>query len=138
LKEVALGQRPLHIWVFVAKNTDKFILRQDILCTHDTYVNLKHHVVWLGKGEVSRWLEERPWSFPHTMASDEVMIVMWRSHDCRAEGLHDAKTIVGSSSKAAKDVHQEVHMVRVPDEPPKGDLSWRLKTNRYGSISVEV
>jgi hypothetical protein len=35
------------------KFTDKFILRLDVLQAYYAAVDLNHHVLWLGEGEVS-------------------------------------------------------------------------------------
>lgn len=40
--EQILEQHPLRTWVSVTDITDEFILRQDILHTHDASVYLKH------------------------------------------------------------------------------------------------
>lgn len=48
IMELILGRFALQIWVFTAEITDDLILElDDILCTHDTSVDLKHHVLQL-------------------------------------------------------------------------------------------
>jgi hypothetical protein len=73
-RELTLERRSLRTWVFSAKITDEFILWLDGLHAHDVFMDLRCHVLQLGKYKLPLWHPRlQPCSSPHTKASTEVI-----------------------------------------------------------------
>jgi hypothetical protein len=69
-----LRRRPLKIWVFVVKITNKFILGLDILRAYDASVNTGRQTLPLVEEEVSLWSPEAgPWPSSLVKANDQVI-----------------------------------------------------------------
>jgi hypothetical protein len=53
LVELTLGRRVLSICLFIAEDTDEFILGLDVLRAYDASVDLGRHLLRLGKEELT-------------------------------------------------------------------------------------
>jgi hypothetical protein len=53
--DLTLGRRALSIWVFVAEVTNEFIVGLDILRAYNESVELGHHLLRLGREEVTQF-----------------------------------------------------------------------------------
>ena len=72
--ELTLGRWALRIWVFVAKVTDDFIFGMDVLRVYDASVDIRRHLLRLGREELTLW---RPGTHPKSarfsLVGDEVI-----------------------------------------------------------------
>jgi hypothetical protein len=112
---LTLGRRALTIWVFVPEVTDEFILGLDVLRAYNTSVDLGHHLLRLGREEVTLWRPgTQPKSARLSLVGDEVIparcerVVMARlgaplgatniliepSQRCPRDGVFIARTLV--------------------------------------------
>ena len=75
LVELTLGGQTLRIWVFVPEVMDKFFLGPDVLWVYDTSMDLRCHLLQLGREEVMLWGPgAQPKSARLSLVGDDVIL----------------------------------------------------------------
>ena len=94
LVELTVGRRAMRLWVFVEEVTDEFIQGLDVLRAYDASVDLRLHLLRLGKEELTLWGPgAQPKSARLSLPRDEVIPVQ-----CEKVLLAKLEAHVGASN----------------------------------------